>query len=67
MHHRSSVAYARIAKALAFLTLSCALATPAAYASKTAPAKKTATASKQQKAPVVRKAVAQKSPASSSR
>jgi D-alanyl-D-alanine endopeptidase (penicillin-binding protein 7) len=43
------------------------LATPAAYASKTAPAKKTATASKQQKAPVVRKAVAQKSPASSSR
>lgn len=67
MHHRSSVAYARIAKALAFLTLSCALATPAAYASKTAPAKKTATASKQQKAPVVRKAVAQKSSASSSR
>jgi len=67
MHHRSSVAYARIAKALAFLTLSCALATPAAYASKTAPAKKTATASKQQKAPVVRKAVVQKSPASSSR
>lgn len=67
MHHRSSVAYARIAKALAFLTLSCALATPAAYASKTAPAKKTATASKQQKAPVVRKAVAQKASASSSR
>ena len=67
MHHRSSVAYARSAKALAFLTLCGALATPAAYASKTAPAKKTATASKQQKAPVVRKAVAQKSPASSSR
>ena len=63
MHHRSSVAYARIAKALAFLTLSCALATPAAYASKTAPAKKTATASKQQKAyrvaaPCARKTVA---------
>lgn len=67
MHHRSSVAYARIAKALAFLTLSCALATPAAYASKTAPAKKTTTASKQQKAPVVRKAVAQKSAVGTSR
>jgi serine-type D-Ala-D-Ala endopeptidase (penicillin-binding protein 7) len=44
MHHRSPFAYGRIAKALAFLTLSCALATPAAYASKKAPVKKQAAA-----------------------
>ncbi|MGE8396527.1 MAG: D-alanyl-D-alanine endopeptidase [Comamonas sp.] len=44
MHHRSPFAYGRIAKALAFLTLSCALATPAAYASKKVPVKKQATA-----------------------
>lgn len=40
MHHRFPFAYGRIAKALAFLTLSCALATPAAYASKKVPVKK---------------------------
>lgn len=45
MHHRSPFASHRIAKALAFLTLSCALATPAAYAAKQAPTKKQATAS----------------------
>lgn len=45
MHQRSLFAYGRLAKALAFLTLSCALASPAAYASKKDTKKKpTATA-----------------------
>lgn len=42
MYHRSPFAYGRIAKALAFLTLSCALAAPAAYAAQKAPTKKQA-------------------------
>ncbi|MEG0316626.1 MAG: D-alanyl-D-alanine endopeptidase [Comamonas sp.] len=68
MHHRSPFAYGRIAKALAFLTLSCALAAPAAYASKKAPTKKQTTAAsapvkKKQaaKATSTKKVVAQKS------
>ncbi|MDO4593057.1 MAG: D-alanyl-D-alanine endopeptidase [Comamonadaceae bacterium] len=64
MHHRSPFAFGRIAKALAFLTLSCALASPAAYASKKAPAKKQATtataAKKKQSAASSKKAVARK-------
>lgn len=67
MHHRSPFAYGRIAKALAFLTLSCALAAPAAYASKKAPTKKQTTAAsasvkKKQtaKATSTKKVVAQK-------
>lgn len=66
MHHRSPFAYGRIAKALAFLTLSCALATPAAYASKKAPTKKqTSSASasvkkKQTAKATTKKVVAQK-------
>lgn len=68
MHHRSPFAYGRIAKALAFLTLSCALGAPAAYAAKKekAPTKKatsTAVASKNKqavKASTKTKAVAQK-------
>ncbi|MBP8187252.1 MAG: D-alanyl-D-alanine carboxypeptidase, partial [Comamonas sp.] len=55
MHHRSPFAYGRIAKALAFLTLSCALAAPAAYASKKAPTKKQTTAAS---APVKKKQTA---------
>lgn len=42
MHHRSLFASHRIAKALAFLTLSCALAAPTVHAAKQAPAKKQA-------------------------
>ena len=50
MHHRSSFASRRIAQALAFLTLSCALASPVAYAStKKAPTKKANTAATAQK------------------
>ncbi|WP_455556547.1 serine hydrolase [Comamonas sp.] len=64
MHHRSPFAFGRIAKALAFLTLSCALASPAAYASKKAPTKKQATtataAKKKQSAASSKKAVARK-------
>lgn len=75
MHHRSLFAYGRIAKALAFLTLSCALAAPAAYAAKKAPVKKptssvAASKSKQAaKATNKKKVVAQKAtkPAASSR
>lgn len=75
MHHRSPFAYGRIAQALAFLTLSCALAAPNAHAAKKAPVKKptsTATASKNKssaKAATKKKAVAQKAskPAASSR
>lgn len=64
MHHRSLFASHGIARALAFLTLSCALASPAAYAAKQAPTKKqaeTASAKKKQvvKAPT-KKVVAQK-------
>ena len=50
MHHRSPFAYGQIAKALAFLTLSCALASPAAYASKKVPVKKQAAAAVASKA-----------------
>lgn len=64
MHHRSPFAFGRIAKVLAFLTLSCALASPAAYASKKAPTKKQATtataAKKKQSAASSKKAVARK-------
>lgn len=78
MHHRSPFAYRRIAQALAFLTLSCALASPAAYAAKKAPTKKpaaTAAASKgkkvstKAKATSTKKVVAQKArkPAASTR
>lgn len=67
MHHRSPFASGRIAKALAFLTLSCALASPAVHAAKKAPAKKqtttvSAAAKKKQVAKVTKpkKVVAQK-------
>jgi len=73
MHHRSPFAFRRLAKALAFLTLSCALASPASYASQKQSAKKqtvAATAAKKKQAPAVKnkqatankKVVAQKKP-----
>ena len=64
MHHRSSFASHRIAQALAFLTLSCALASPAAQAAtKKAPTKKAATATASAPKKASTKAVATKSTA----
>ena len=62
MHHRSPFAFGRIAKALAFLTLSCALSNPAAYASSKTPAKKqsTVTSAAKKKQATKPKVVAQK-------
>ena len=54
MHYRSFFASQRIARLLAFVTLSCALAAPAANAANTAPTKKpssSASASKAKKTP----------------
>ena len=67
MPHRSSVAFSRLAKALAFFSLSCALAFAPAHAAKAAPTKKatTSASAKKAKPAAARKAVAQKKTTSS--
>lgn len=63
MHHRSPFALVRIAKALAFLTLGCALASPVSYAAQKAakkPAAAATTSKKQAQAVAIKKVVAQK-------
>ena len=60
MHHRSPFAFGPIARVLALLTVSCALAAPAVHAANPAPTKKQAAAAKKQQVTKKSTASAQK-------